>query len=134
MSIKVRPSFPLEWASLPMPIPPATVLVIVAEDVDSKEIKGVWPVQLVLHIEPVWMHDGLSSTLQGGRVGLEMYSGLLAMFANQGIEEFYAFADRPDIASYLERMGLQLQPYVIYKGTVPPLPTPLNDAGEKEVI
>ena len=118
MSIQIRLLKPTELDRLPIPINPEVSICVIAEDNESKELKGYWVAPLVVHTEPVW----LDPALQGGVVGLKMFAALLATLNQHGIQNFYAFAQDQTIAGYLDRLGLQLEPYVTFKGQVPKLP------------
>lgn len=127
MSIKVRPLQPTDIPKLPIDVPPTSIACVVAYDDSDDTIKGVWPAQLVIHTEPVW----LDASLRSGRVGLEMFAGLMALLGQQDVNCFYAFAASPEVADYLERIGMQPKPYLVYEGFVPPLPPSLKE-GKKE--
>ena len=116
MTISLLP--PDQYSRLPIEINPATSVVVVAEDEQTHEIKGYWAAQSVVHVEPVWLHEDLRS----GRDGLKMYAALLAGLHQAGVKGFYAFADRDEIATYIERLGLKVKPWIIYEGQVPEIP------------
>ena len=114
MSIRILT--PAEYPLIiPYPADPASSVVVVLEDDNTKEIKGYWVAQTVVHIEPVW----LSPSARGGLNGLKMYAGIMAALNSYGVTTAYAFADRPEIADYLERLNAELLPYVVYKLKVP---------------
>jgi hypothetical protein len=103
---------------LPTVVDPSNSVVIVAEDPETLDIKGYWVAQNVVHIEPIWLADEVRS----GLTGIKMYAALLAALKQHNIEHFYTFVDKAEIGDYLIRLGLQLMPYVTYKGVVPPIP------------
>lgn len=107
---------------LPIEADPTTCLVIVAEDPDTHKIKGYWVAQLVVHTEPVW----LDPELRSGTIGINMYAALLAAMSTFGIKEFYAFSDKEEIADYLQRLNLQLTPFITFRGIVPEIPSQEN--------
>ena len=113
MSIRILT--PVEYPLIPYKANPANSVVVVLEDDNTKEIKGYWVAQTVVHIEPVWLADDV----KGGIHGLKMYAGMMAALSSHGITTAYAFADRPEIADYLERLQFQLEPFVVYRGQVP---------------
>ena len=113
MSIRILPAD--EYYKMPYPADPASSVIVVMEDDETKELTGFWVAQTVIHIEPVW----LSPSVRGGLDGLKMYAGMMAALSSHGATTAYAFADRPEIASYLERLNAELLPYVVYKLKVP---------------
>lgn len=116
MTVNIKLLEPERFPELPFEADPSNCFVVVAEDSETHEIKGHWAVQLVVHAEPIWIDP---ATRDSGFVGLKMYAQLLAKFNELGIKNFYCFADREDIAGYLERLGLKLTPFITYLGEVP---------------
>ena len=113
MSIRILPAD--EYYKMPYPADPASSVIVVMEDDETKELTGFWVAQTVIHIEPVW----LSPSVRGGLDGLKMYAGMMAALSSHGATTAYAFADRPEIAGYLERLNAELLPYVVYKLQIP---------------
>ena len=113
MSIRILPSN--EYNKIPYPAVPDQSVVVVLEDDETKELKGFWCAQNVIHIEPVW----LSPDVTNGFNGIKLYAGLMAALSTHGVTDVYAFADRSEIADYLERLNAELLPYVVYKLQVP---------------
>jgi hypothetical protein len=114
--ITIKPLSPDRFHELPIEANPACAVVIVAEDDQTHEIKGYWVGQLQAHIEPIWLSPELRD---GGFTALKMYAAMLAALNTYGIKTFYAFADREEIANYLERLGMKITPFVTYQGTTP---------------
>lgn len=113
MSIRIL--HPDEYPKIPYAADPSNSVVVVLEDDETHEIKGYWVAQNIVHIEPVW----LAEDARNGMNGLKMYAGMMAALSSHGATAAYAFADRPEIASYLERLNAELLPYVVYKLQVP---------------
>ena len=113
MSIRILPAD--EYHKMLYPVDPTSSVIVVMEDDETKELTGYWVAQTVIHIEPVW----LSPSARGGLNGLKMYAGIMAALNSYGVTTAYAFADRPEIADYLERLNAELLPYVVYKLKVP---------------
>ncbi len=105
------------YHELPIEANPNTSIVVVVED-DNKKIRAYWMAQLVVHTEPVWIDPELRS----GFTGVKMYAALLAALQGLGIKEFYSFADRDEIDNYLQRLGLKITPFSVYRGVVPECP------------
>lgn len=104
-----------------LPLPPDYQMgegsvVVVLEDAEG--IKGFWIAQPVIHIEPVWLSPSIRD---GGLNALKMYAALLALLGSQGVQNYYAFSDTPQVSDYLKRLGLEALPYEVYHGIVPPL-------------
>lgn len=117
MQIRILP--PDEYDKLPLKVDPLSSRVVVLEDNDSKELKGYWIAQAIVHLEPVWFHDDVKNSMER----LNMFIHLLAALQADGVKGYYANADRPEIADYLERLGMKLLPFVTYAGAVPPMPS-----------
>jgi len=111
---------PERFHELPVEVNPALSIVAVKEDPETHEIKAFWVAQLQVHVEPVWLAP---DERDGGFTALRLFAALLAGFNSLGVKEFYAFADQPEIANYLERLGMSLTPYVTYKGVTPECPS-----------
>lgn len=114
----IKPLEPERFHELPVEANPASAVVIVNEDDVTHEIKSYWIGQLQVHIEPVYM----CPEDRDGFTGLRMYAAMLAALNTFGIKTYFAFADKVEIANYLERLGLQLTPFVTYFGIVPEVP------------
>ena len=113
MSIRILPAD--EYAKIPYPADPTSSVVVVLEDDNTKKIKGYWVAQTVIHIEPVWLAEDARNAMNG----LKLYAGMMAALSSHGATAAYAFADRPEIAGYLERLNAELLPYVVYKLQIP---------------
>lgn len=116
MSIEIKLLEPERFCELPFEADPSNSFIVVAEDSETHEIKGYWPTQLVVHAEPMWIAPDVRD---GGFTGLKMYALLLAQLNHLSIKNFYCFADREEIADYLERLGLKLTPFITYLAEVP---------------
>lgn len=118
MSMTIRQLPPEEFHRLPIMLD-SSALCVVVEDTETKEIKGYWTAQLMVHTEPIW----LAPELRGGKelLGIKLYAALLAAMSQSGVTDFYSFADRPEIGDYLERLGFKLTPYITYVNKVPPM-------------
>lgn len=97
---------------------PDTSIVVVAEDPDSKEIKGFWVAQAVIHIEPIALDPAVRD---GGHTSMKMLSLLLSELAARGEASFFAFADNESVVNYLVRLGLVPLPYAVFYGMNPNL-------------
>lgn len=107
---------PSRFNELDITLNPETSVVVVAQDVDSKAIKGYWVGCAVIHIEPVSLDPSIRD---GGITGIKMLQTLLSILATKGDPTYYAFADRPEIEGYLQRLGLTKLDYSIWYGINP---------------
>lgn len=116
--VKIRLLEPSEYDLLPIKIDPLNSRVVILEDDETKELKGYWCAQTVVHCEPVWLADDQRGTLNG----IKMYAGLLAALSEANVKDFYCFSDTDKNDEYLIRLGLTLKPYATFLGSVPPMP------------
>lgn len=117
--IQVRLLDPTDYGRLPIDLQPSdNNRVVILEDDETKELKGYWVAQNVVHCEPLW----IAEDLRGSISTLKLFAGMLAALAQNGVQAFYCFSDKDENDDYLQRLGLELQPYTTYLGTVPSLP------------
>jgi hypothetical protein len=90
---------------------PFTARVIVAEQEDR--IVGLWVAQTQVHIEPVWIDAAHRSSTLPKR----MFNKLLELLDSCSLKSAFCFADRPEIADYLGRLGLVELPYRTFQLT-----------------
>lgn len=92
---------------------PAYHRIVVAEDKDR--IVGAWFMMQVIHLEPVW----IDPAYRGGTLPLRMLSTMTSILDSCSVKQAFCFADRLEIASYLERLGMKQLPYETYLYEVP---------------
>ena len=105
---------PTRFSELPIILDPLTSVVVVAQDIDSKEIKGYWVGCAVIHIEPIALGPDIK-----GKTGLRMLQLLLSLLAEKGDDKFFAFSESDEVDGLLERMGMTMLPYKIFLGINP---------------
>lgn len=91
--------------------------IVVAEDAHGTII-GFWCLTPVIHIEPVW----IDPAHRGGTVGSRLYSTVCQFLDSVGIPVAYCFAETPEVADYLSRLGLSPQPYLTFQLCLQPSP------------
>lgn len=117
----VRDLPPEEWHKLEghpalqgQPLPDPTYhRVVVAED--GEELVAAWFMIHVVHLEPVW----IDPRYRGGRLPVRMLSEISSILDSCTVTKAFCFADRPEIAGYLQRLGMQKLPYETFLYEVP---------------
>lgn len=101
------------------PLPdPATSTILIAER--GEEILAFWTLVQIVHAEPIWIAPAHRNRL----VLKRLWSALRALLATCRIPAVYCFADRPEVAGYLTRLGLQELPYRTFRYDTPcPFPS-----------
>lgn len=129
--VNVRELPPDEWHKLAnhpsitgQPVPNATDARAVVAERDG-EIVGVWWIQLAIHMEPVW----IAESERGSLTGLRMFTAVSEILDTHQITGAYCLADRPEVADYLDRLGLtalNAVPFILCRPSSPsasPSPT-----------
>lgn len=80
---------------------PAIGSVIVAEH--EGKIVGLACLQLIMHIEPVW----IATEERSGVVGPTLWNHAVESLKGIGIKNFLTFSDNDEVSGYLERLGMQ---------------------------
>jgi len=90
--------------------------IVVAEDGDR--IVGAWFMMQVIHLEPVW----IDPLYRGGTLPLRLLSTMSSILDSCSVKQAFCFADRPEIAGYLQRLGMHKLPYETFMYEVPSCP------------
>jgi len=117
----IRDLPPDEWHRLEghpalngQPLPDPTYhRVVVAEDGDA--IIAAWFMMQVIHLEPIW----IDPKHRGGILPVQLLSTMSAILDSCTVKQAFCFADRPEIADYLRRLGMQQLPYDTFLYEVP---------------
>lgn len=96
----------------PLPDPVGSKILVAEEDT---KIVGFWVLVQVVHAEPIWIAPSHRSTTLAKR----MWRALQALLATCRVKTAFCFADRPDVANYLERLEFQELPYRTFLYTAP---------------
>lgn len=91
---------------------------VVVEDGD--EIVAAWFMIQVVHLEPVWIHPDY----RNGTLPIRMFKEMSAILDSCTISKAFCFADRPEIADYLRRLGMKQLPFETFLYEVPSCPQP----------
>lgn len=118
------------YPELPIKFNPASSIVVVAEDDNTNEIKGICAAMGTTLLEMWTTPDGSAR----GRTGLKMFAELLSALAANGDPFYYAFADTPEVADYLQRLGLTELPYKVFIGINPLLPQEQKECLSQELF
>ncbi len=127
--LSIKTLAPEEFEQLPIKFP-STSIAVVAEDPNSNEIKGICAAFGIALLEMWTSPDGEAR----GRTGLKMYAQLLSELAARGEPFYYAFADTPEVANYLERLGLTELPYRVFIGVNPLLPQEQKECLSQQLL
>ena len=103
-------------------LPGPLSIVVVARDHLSKEIKGYWVSQAVMHSEPVY----LAPEVRNGLTGQQLFAKLMAELFAIGVSAHFCFSASSEISNYLDRLGLVQLPWDIYMGAIP-APPPIEE-------
>ncbi len=90
-------------------IDPARVKVVVVED--GGEIVGCWGAFAVIHAEGVWIAPAHRTR---GSVARRLWAGMRRVVREWGASQVITGADRPEIASLIERHGGSIVPFATY--------------------
>jgi hypothetical protein len=93
------------FATVGVPSPEST-RVLIAET-ESGELAAIWCMVQVIHIEPVWIAPAYRNSTLAGR----MWNRMKVFLDHLRVDMSYCFADTPEIAQYLKRLGLKKLPY-----------------------
>jgi hypothetical protein len=96
------------------PLPDPTFhRVVVAEE--GEKIVAAWWMLQVVHLEPVWIDPAHRSSI----LPVKMLAEMSRILDSCTVKQAFCFADRPEIAGYLQRLGMQKLPYETYLFEVP---------------
>lgn len=79
---------------------PGRSRVMVVEN-EAGEIIAFWVVQLVVHVEPIW----IKPAARGGILAGLMWRALKALLAREEIRPYWALTNQPEVSGYLQRLG-----------------------------
>lgn len=96
------------------PLPDPTYHRAVVAEADG-EIVAVWFMVHVIHLEPVW----IDPHFRGGTLPVRMLKEMSTILDSCTVTKAFCFADRPEIADYLQRLGMQKLPYETFLYEVP---------------
>lgn len=114
-----------EWHRLPdeafpdgLPDPATSVILVVEED---GVIVGLTTLVQVVHAgHASW----IAPEHRGGLVLGKLWAGVRQVLDGYRIDQAYSFADSPEVASYLSRLGFTLLPYATFLCHLPSSPPP----------
>jgi hypothetical protein len=87
---------PDEW----IPSPDHSQIIVVERD---SEIISYLVAQMVVHVEPIWIHPDH----RNGFLGRRMWRMMTDVLTRLGVPDFYAFAPNETIQNYVGRLGMK---------------------------
>lgn len=98
-----------------MPSPESSAVVIAEED---NEIKAFWVLEAQVHAEPLWVRE--DSRVKSGAIFKQMAPLMLSTLQNLDVKTFFCTTEDENMVQYMQRLGLEAQPFVTFMGVVPP--------------
>lgn len=90
-----------------LPLPEMSSIVVLE---DGIEIVGFWMLNLVPHVEPIWIDPRYRRSMAAGK----LWRGMRALLDAVPVRKALCLLDNSEIAGYVQRLGFQLTGYQVF--------------------